>query len=144
MDKRLGTITLGVSDLPRARRFYEAGLGWTRDGGEDDIAFYQLNGMVVGLYALPTFAAHAGMNVRAAAGFRAISLGYCTRSRSEVDDLVARAEAADATVTVRPRDAFWGGYNAYFTDPDGHLWEIAWNPHLIITERGEHLMKPPP
>jgi len=142
MDKRLGTITLGVDDLSRARRFYESGLGWERDGGESDIAFYQLAGLVLGLYERPAFAAHAGSpGSELAAGFRGCSLGFCTRTRAEVDEIIARAEAAGATITVRPRDAFWGGYNAYFTDLDGHLWEIAWNPHLVITERGEHLMK---
>jgi catechol 2,3-dioxygenase-like lactoylglutathione lyase family enzyme len=142
MDKRLGTITLGVRDLARARQFYETGLGWTRDGGESDIAFYQLNGMVFGLYEWPAFAEHAGAGgAAAAAGFRGCSFGYCTRTRAEVDAVVGRAAAAGATINVPPRDAFWGGYNAYFTDLDGHLWEVAWNPHLTITERGEHLMK---
>lgn len=141
MDKRVGTITLGVRDLARARRFYEDGLGWTRDGGESDIAFYQCNGFVFGLYEWPAFAKHAGLPEAVAPGFRGSALGYCTRTRAEVDATVAAAEKAGAIVTVRPRDAFWGGYNAYLTDPDGHLWEIAWNPHLVITERGEHLMK---
>jgi len=143
MDKRLGTLTLGVRDLARARRFYEAGLGWTRDGGESDIAFYQLNGLVFGLYEWTAFAEHAGAGAApAATGSRGFSLGYCTRTRAEVDDVMARAAAAGGAVNVQPRDAFWGGYNGYFTDLDGHLWEVAWNPHLTITGRGEHLMKP--
>lgn len=62
MEKRLGTLTLGVRDLARARRFYEEGLGWTRDGGEDDIAFYQLNGLVLGLYEWPSVISRCGFH----------------------------------------------------------------------------------
>jgi uncharacterized protein len=140
MDKRVGAVTLGVRDLARARRFYEEGLGWTRDGGEDDIAFYQLNGFVFGLYEWAKLAADATVDA-GGAGFRGVALAYCVREPADLERVLDRAEAAGAPVLVRPRDAFWGGRDAYFADPDGHLWQVQWNPHLEITERGEHLMK---
>ena len=140
MDKRLGTLTLGVHNLARARAFYEGGLGWTRDGGEDDIAFYQLNGLVLGLYEWPKLAIDAGVDA-AGQGFRGVTLAYCVRAPDDLERVLAQAEAAGARVLIRPRDTFWGGRDAYFADLDGHLWEVQWNPHLEITERGEHLMK---
>ena len=139
MEKRLGTVTLAVHDLSRARRFYEDGLGWTRDGGESDISFYQLNGIVLGLYEWPKLAADAHVEA-AGSGFRGVTLAYCVRAAEDVEPVLAQAEAAGATITVKARDTFWGGRAGYFTDPDGHLWEIQWNPHLQITARGEHLM----
>ena len=90
-------MTLGVRDLARARRFYEEGLGWTRDGGEDDIAFYQLNGLVLGLYdgrsSRPTRRRSDG------SGFRGVSLAYCVREREDLERVLAEAEAAGATIS---------------------------------------------
>jgi uncharacterized protein len=140
MDKRLGTLTLGVRDLARSRRFYEQGLGWTRDGGEDDIAFYQLNGLVLGLYEWPKLAADAKVSAEGS-GFRGVTLAYCVRRQEELEGVLEQAKAAGATILVHARDTFWGGRDGYFADPDGHLWEVQWNPHLDITERGEHVMK---
>jgi uncharacterized protein len=143
MEKRLGTVTLGVHDLARSRRFYEQGLGWTADGGEDDIAFYQLAGTVLGLYEWRKLAKDAGISDESS-GFRAVTLAYCARSQAEVRAVMHAASEAGAEILVRPRDTFWGGYSGYFTDLDGHMWEIQWNPHLEITPRGEHLMRRPP
>ena len=140
MDKRLGTLTLGVRDLARARTFYEEGLGWSRDGGEHDIAFYQLNGMVLGLYEWPKLAADAGVN-EAGTGFRGVTLAYCVHEPDEIERVLAEAKAAGATILVDARDTFWGGRDGYFADPDGHLWEVQWNPLLGITASGQHLMK---
>lgn len=140
MEQRLGAVTLGVRDLARSRAFYEGGLGWTRDGGEDDIAFYQLNGLVLGLYEWPKLALDAGVQP-VGSGFGGVSLAYCVRERDHLDGVIAEAEAAGARILVRPRDAFWGGRDGYFADPDGHLWQVQWNPHLEITPRGEHVMK---
>lgn len=140
MEQRLSVITLGVSDLARSRRFYEEGLGWQRGGGEDDVAFYQAGALVVSLYEWSKLAIDAHVPDEGS-GFRGISLGYCTRSRDEVDTLVARAESAGAKVVVAPHETFWGGYGAYFADPDAHLWEIAWNPFWVVTPEGATLMK---
>jgi catechol 2,3-dioxygenase-like lactoylglutathione lyase family enzyme len=140
MEKRLGTVTLGVRDLAKARRFYEEGLGWTRDGGESDIAFYQLAGTVLGLYEWPKLAKDAGVD-QEGSGFRAVTLAYCARSEQEVRDVLAQAESAGGSIRVEARKTFWGGYSGYFTDLDGHMWEVQLNPHLEITDRGEHLMR---
>jgi catechol 2,3-dioxygenase-like lactoylglutathione lyase family enzyme len=140
MEKRLGTLTLGVRDLARARAFYEKGLGWTRDGGADDIAFYQFNGFVLGLYEWPKLAIDARVPEEGS-GFRGVTLAYCVRQREELEKVLAEAEAAGARILVQARDTFWGGRDGYFADLDGHLWEVQWNPHLEITARGEHLMK---
>jgi catechol 2,3-dioxygenase-like lactoylglutathione lyase family enzyme len=140
IDQRLGALTLGVRDLARARRFYEDGLGWTRAGGEDDIAFYQFNGFVLGLYEWAKLAADAAVDA-GGSGFRGVTLAYCVRDPEDLERVLARAEAAGAQLLVRSRDAFWGGRDGYFADLDGHLWQVQWNPHLEITERGEHLLK---
>ena len=140
MEKRLSTLTLAVRDLERARRFYEGGLGWTRDGGESDIAFYQLNGIVLGLYEWPKLAEDAQVDPEGS-GFRGVAFAYCVRAPEDLERVLAQAEAAGARILVRARDAFWGGRDGYFADPDGHLWQVQWNPHLEITDRGEHLMK---
>ena len=142
MEKRLGTLTLGVRDLARSRAFYEQGLGWTRDGGEDDIAFYQLNGIVLGLYEWPKLAIDAGVD-QAGSGFRGVTLAYCVRERDELEGVLAEAQAAGGKILIQARDTFWGSRDGYFADPDGHLWEVQWNSHLEITARGEHLMKRP-
>jgi catechol 2,3-dioxygenase-like lactoylglutathione lyase family enzyme len=140
MEKRLGALTLGVRDLAKARAFYEQGLGWTRDGGEADIAFYQLGGMVLGLYEWPKLAIDAGVDA-AGSGFRGVTLAYVVREKHQLEVILREAEAAGGTILVKARGTFWGGRDGYFADLDGHLWEVQWNPSLEITERGEHLMK---
>ena len=139
MEQRLSVMTLGVRDLARSRRFYESGLGWKRDSGGDDIAFYQAGGFIVGLYEWSKLAEDAGIEPEGS-GFRGFTLAYCARTKEEVDTVLAQAKAAGARILIPTRETFWGGYDGYFTDPDGHLWEIAWNPSWTITERGETLL----
>src|ERR1700755_1446762 len=115
MEKRLAAVTLGVRDLARAQQFYEHALGWTRDGGEDDIAFYQLAGSVLGLYEWPKLAKDSG-SPDESEGFRGATLGYCTRTVEEVDAVLSAAEHAGAEIRMRPRRTFWGGYSGYFAD----------------------------
>ena len=135
MEQRLGTLTLGVRDLARSRAFYEQGLGWTRAGGEDDIAFYQLNGLVLGLYEWPKLALDAGVS-QEGAGFRGVTLAYCVRRKEELEQVLAQAEAAGAKILIRARDTFWGGRDGYFADPDGHPWEVAFNPFWSLDGEG--------
>ena len=135
MDQRLSLVTLGVHDIERARRFYEQGLGWHRDGGEGDVAFYQARGMIVSLYEWPKLAEDAGVSAEGN-GFRGITLAYNTRSREEVEAVLAQAEALGARVTRPAQDAFWGGYHGHFADLDGFIWEVAWNPGFPITADG--------
>jgi len=135
MEQRLSLVTLGVADLERSRRFYEEGLGWRRANDHPDVVFFQAGGAVLALWSREALAADAGLPA-AGRGFCGIALAYNTRSRAEVDRVMAEAEAAGATIVKPAKDAFWGGYTGYFADPDGHLWEVAWNPDWTVLEDG--------
>lgn len=134
MEQRVSLVTLGVRDLARARRFYEA-LGWsTRAAPDDDVVFFQTGGLIVSLWDRESLATDSG--VEDTGGFGGITLAHNVRSPDEVDAVVAEAEAAGAAVTRSPGPTFWGGYSGAFTDPDGHPWEVAHNPHWILDEAG--------
>ena len=136
MEQRLSLITLGVEDLARATAFYEA-LGWERGlRAAEGVAFFQLGHVILSLWSQQSLAEDAGVPPRTERGFRGIALAHNVRERHEVDAAVAALEAAGGTVTKRPQEKFWGGYGAYVADPDGHLWEIAWNPSFAIAEDG--------
>jgi predicted lactoylglutathione lyase len=127
MDQRLSVVTLGVADLARARAFYEA-VGWSSAAAPaDDVVFFQAGGMVVSLWSRESLAQDSA--VEDPGGWGGITLSQNVGSPAEVDEVVAQAEAAGATVTHAPAETFWGGYAGVFTDPDGHPWEIAHNPH---------------
>jgi uncharacterized protein len=134
MDQRLSLITLGVSDLSRARAFYE-GLGWTT-GAEpgDDVVFFQAGCMVVALWDRARLAEDS--TVTDGGGWGGITLAYNTRSNEEVDQVIEQARSAGATIGREPGETFWGGYSAVFIDPDGHPWEVAHNPRWTITADG--------
>jgi catechol 2,3-dioxygenase-like lactoylglutathione lyase family enzyme len=134
MEQRLSLVTLGVTDLDRAERFYAA-LGWRRSNKEAEVAFYQAGGMVVALWSRDSLAEDARLPA-AGSGFAGIALAYNARTREEVDAVLAEAKAAGATIPKPAENAFWGGYSGYFADPDGHLWEVAWNSHWTIAEDG--------
>lgn len=135
MEQRLSLITLGVADLARARSFYEAGLGWTKGNAEEEVAFYQLNGLVLALWTREDLAADAQLTDSGAA-FSGMALAYNTRSHDEVDEVLAAAVAAGGTLLKAAEEMSWGGYSGYFADPDGHPWEVAWNPAWTIDEAG--------
>lgn len=136
MEQRLSLVTLGVADLSRAIAFYE-GLGWTRSlRGAEGVAFFQLGGIGLSLYPRDALAEDAGLPPAREPGFCGITLAHNVRKRGEVDAIVARLAALGGTVTTPPEEKFWGGYGAYIADPDGHAWEIAWNPGFPIAEDG--------
>jgi catechol 2,3-dioxygenase-like lactoylglutathione lyase family enzyme len=135
MEQRLSLVTLGVADLERSRRFYENGLGWRRGNKHEEVAFYQLGGMVLALWGEDALAQDARLP-GAGSGFGNIALAYNTRSREEVDTVLAEAEAAGARILKPAEATSWGGYAGYFADPDGHVWEIAWNPDWTLAEDG--------
>jgi uncharacterized protein len=137
MEQRLSIITLGVSDLARARKFYEA-LGWTASkAGNEHIVFFQLHSMVLGLYGRAALADDAQLPDRAPhAKFGGIALAYNARDKAEVDRVLKEAVAVGATLLKPAHDAFWGGYSGYFADPDGHPWEVAFNPHWTLQKDG--------
>ena len=134
MEQRVSLITLGVRDLARARAFYEA-LGWkTNAAPDDDVAFFQAGGLVVALWDRASLAEDSGVEDNG--GWGGVTLAYNVRSLAEVDDVVAQAEAAGATVVRAPAETFWGGYSGVFRDPDGHPWEVAHNPHWTLADDG--------
>jgi uncharacterized protein len=134
MEQRVSLITLGVRDLARARAFYEA-LGWTTNAApDDDVVFFQGGGTIVALWGRDRLAEDTG--VEDSGGWGGITLAYNTRSPTEVDAVIAEAEAAGGTVLRRGAEAFWGGYSGAFADPEGHAWEVAHNPHWTLAEDG--------
>lgn len=135
MDQRVSFITLGVSDLGRSKAFYER-LGWTASpASQDSIVFFDLNGVVLGLFGRKALAEDAGVP-DGAAGFSAITLACNQRSEAEVNAVMREAESAGAVIVTPAEKVFWGGYRGYFTDPDGHIWEIAHNPFAPIDSEG--------
>jgi catechol 2,3-dioxygenase-like lactoylglutathione lyase family enzyme len=135
MDQRLSLVTLGVADLDRSLRFYEA-LGWTRGNTNPEVVFFQLNGVILALWPRKNLAADAKLSAEGS-GFGGIALAYNARDRAEVDAVLAEAERAGARILKPAEEAFWGGYSGYFADPDGHPWEVAWNPEWKLSEKGE-------
>lgn len=137
MEQRVSLITLGVADLGRARSFYEA-LGWAGQESEETV-FFQAGGAVVVLWGVEKLAADAGVDV-GPPGFGGIVLAHNVQSRGEVDDVLATAERAGAVVTRPAAETFYGGYAGCFTDPDGHVWEIAHNPGFTLAEDGSLIL----
>ncbi|APE32358.1 glyoxalase [Halomonas aestuarii] len=131
MKPRISMITLGVSDLARAIRFYEQGLGLPRRDSPPEVAFFPLNGSWLGLYGRNALAEDAGVPAEGS-GFSGVTLAHNLGSEAEVDALLAQAVAAGATLVKPAQKVFWGGYSGYFADPDGHLWEVAYNPLFWI------------
>ena len=135
MEQRISLITLGVSDLDRSREFYER-LGWRRSmAGSEGIVFFQAGGMALGLYPREELAKDATVPPDGQ-GFRSVTLAYNARSRAEVDSVLEEAKAAGANILKPAQEVFWGGYSGYFSDPDGFLWEVAWNPFFVIEDGG--------
>jgi catechol 2,3-dioxygenase-like lactoylglutathione lyase family enzyme len=135
MEPRLSLITLGVADVARSRAFYEA-LGWRASAASrPEVAFFQANGMALALYGRSALAEDAEVE-DTASGFSGVALAHNLRSQAEVDQVYTQALGAGARPIKEPRKAFWGGYSGYFADPDGHLWELAWNPLFPLDEAG--------
>jgi uncharacterized protein len=135
MEQRVSLITLGVSNLERSQQFYER-IGWRRSMAQSEgIVFFQAGGMAVALYPREELAKDAKVAPEGS-GFPGITLAYNARNRSEVDSVLADAVAAGAKLLKPAQEAFWGGYSCYFSDPDGYLWEVAWNPSFPIAADG--------
>ena len=138
MEQRVSLITLGVTDLDRARTFYER-LGWRGQSAEETV-FFQTGASAVILWGRDKLAADCGIADRGATAdggeFTGVALAQNVRSPAEVDDIMAAAERAGAVVTRPPSETFYGGYAGVFTDPDGHAWEIAHNPGFTLTDDG--------
>ena len=133
MEARFTAVTLGVSDIARSVAFYE-GLGLKAHTVMDDVAFIDMNGAVLCLFAGLTQDAGV-VSQRREIGLFAVA--HNVREKGEVDAILAEAKAAGGSITRPAHEADWGGRSGYFTDPDGNLWEIAWNPFWPLDERGQ-------
>ena len=143
MKPKIGIITLGVSDLKRSLAFYRDGLGFPTHEYKEDagIVFFKLEGTWLALYPrdelvkdLGKDAEKAGLNISSdPAGFSGVTLAHNEKTKEEVDATVQLAVKAGAKLVKQPQEVFWGGYSGYFSDPDGHLWEVAYNPFMDLT-----------
>jgi len=132
---RLSIVTLGVSNVARARSFYEK-LGWQpSSASQEQIVFFQLSGVVLALFKREQLADDATV-APAGDGFRAVTLAHNVESEAAVDAALAHAERSGAEIVKPASKVFWGGYSGYFADPDGHLWEVAYNPFFAFDEAG--------
>ena len=136
MEPRVSLVTLGVADLARSRRFYEA-LGWrtTNDPDTEDVAFFQSGGMVLALWSRKELAKDSGVDDDDG-GWGGVTLAYNVPSPAEVDAFLELARAAGAHIPRDGAETFWGGYSGMFVDPDGHPWEVAHNPFWAIDDDG--------
>lgn len=134
MEQRLSLVTLGVNDLDLSRTFYR-NLGWKESSySGDDVAFFQVGGMVLGLWDRKKLAEDS--TAEDTKGWGGVTLAYNTRTQSQVDAVIEEARFAGATIGREPAETFWGGYSGVFIDPDGHPWEVAHNPDWEIDDDG--------
>ena len=138
MEQRVSLITLGVRDVAKARRFYEQGLGWRPSAiSNEQVAFYQLGGVALALFPEAALAQDADLPPPGRGrGFRGVALAHNVPNPQRVDALLGEAVRAGGQVVQDAREREWGGYSGYFADPDGHLWEVAWNPHFKLEADG--------
>ena len=138
MEPRVSLITLGVSDLERAVAFYRDGLGWPKSSiGGDEVAFFKTGGVVVALFPRSSFAADAGVveDDVEYGGFPRFSLAHNVAEERQVDSVLAEAAEAGATIVKEAQEIFFGRHG-FFSDPDGFLWEVAWNPSFPMGADG--------
>lgn len=134
MEQRLSLVTLGVADVPRARAFYEA-LGWRGTlEVDDEVVFFQAGATVLALWDRALLAQDSG--VEDGGGSGGVTLAHNVRSREEADAVLAEARAAGARIAREGGERPWGGYSGVFVDPDGHPWEVAWNPGFPLAADG--------
>jgi hypothetical protein len=136
---RMTVITLGVSDLACSTAFYREIFSTPPITENEGVTFFPLPGVWLSLYPLEKLAEDIGeeMQLSAAGAFRGFTLAYNARSKDEITGIFARAAEAGAHIAKAPQDTFWGGYSGYFSDPDGHYWEVAWGPMFDFTEHGD-------
>lgn len=134
---RVTILTLGVSDLDKATKFYENVLGTPPNTTYDGVTFFELPGTWISLYPLEKLAEDISPEVSVGrGGFSGVTLAHNARSKDDVVTIVRRAETAGARVIKEPQNTFWGGFSGYFADLDGYCWEVAWGPMFEFTESG--------
>ncbi|MBS2029926.1 MAG: VOC family protein [Deltaproteobacteria bacterium] len=135
MDPRINIVSLGVTDPERALKFYREGLGWRPEVEMGDFVLFTLaGGLCLALYPRKLLAEDA--KVKDPGGFAGVTLAQNQPSEKRVDEVIAQALAAGGTLLKKAQKAEWGGYSGYVADPDGHPWEIAWNPHFTLNADG--------
>lgn len=134
MEQRFTILTLGTRNLAASTSFFRR-LGWTSSGEYENVAFFQCGGVALALYPRADLARDAGIAPEGE-GFGGFAIAYNTRSKQEVDEVLAEIEAAGGKVVKAAAEAFWGGYSGYFRDLDGHVWEVAWNPGFPLDAKG--------
>lgn len=132
MKPKISLVTLGVADLERAIKFYQHGLGFPREGKEKGVAFFKLQGTWLSLFPRAELAKDVGVSAEGS-GFSGITLAHNVNSEAEVDAVLVLAEKAGGKIIKPGQKVFWGGYSGYFTDLDGFLWEVAYNPFIDLT-----------
>ncbi|MFN3868357.1 MAG: VOC family protein [Hyphomicrobiaceae bacterium] len=143
LPQHLSLVTLGVSNVARSRAFYEA-LGFVAYPFDStDVAFFDMNGTILSLYGREALAADANVP-HEGSGFRGVSCAFNLASEAAVDAAFAFVESKGARIVRPPHKVFWGGYSGYFADPDGHLWEIAFNPFWPLDADGRPQLPPLP
>ncbi len=136
MNQHLHIVTLGVRDLKKSTEFYTKILGWQASGaGNEGVTFIQAGGIVLSLFPREELAKDA-MAASAGSGFSGFTLAYNARGEAEVDEIIADLKAKGVKIVKEPQKVFWGGYSSYFADPDGYLWEVAYNPFFPFDENG--------
>ncbi|MBI5390658.1 VOC family protein [Candidatus Woesearchaeota archaeon] len=131
MSPRISLITLGVFDFKKSVAFYQQ-LGFVLSKhSSGDVAFFELKGTWLGLYPKDKLAEDAHVSF-AGKGYQSISLAHNVKTKAEVDAAFQHVKKIGGKILKEPKDAFWGGYSGYFEDPDGYLWEVAWNPHFWV------------
>ncbi len=135
--QRLTVITLGVENVANAGNFYEKKLGWKKHSSSSEgIIFYKLSsGVRLALYQRESLAEDAIID-STGSGFKGFTLSYNVHTKDEVDIIIADLKGKNVKIVVEPREVFWGGYNAYFSDLDGNLWEVVYNPYIKMDEHG--------
>jgi uncharacterized protein len=131
MKPKISIITLGVADYEKSVRFYRDGLSFPLENDGKDIAFFKLAGVMLALYPREKLAEDAAISPEGN-GFRGFTLAHNLGSKAEVQEVLSLAEKAGAKIMKPAQDVFWGGHSGYFTDPDGFLWEVAWNPFMDL------------
>jgi uncharacterized glyoxalase superfamily protein PhnB len=141
MNPAISVITLGVKNFKKSLDFYKNGFGWpTRATKKDSIAFFKLNGVILALYERRDLAKDANVSSEGS-GFSGITLAHNAKNEKDVDEIFALALKLGAKAKKRPQKTFWGGYSGYFSDPDGYLWEVVYNPSWKIDRNGSAILR---
>lgn len=136
MKQHLHIVTLGVGNLEVSRQFYGGILGWSpAPASNEGITFFQAGGVVLALFSREALAEDAQVPP-VGSGFAGFTLAHNARSEAEVDEVIADLKAKGVTILKEPQRVFWGGYSAYFADPDDYVWEVAFNPFFTFDELG--------